>query len=424
MDDSNTKIMKATIICIGDELLIGQTINTNSSWIGQQLTANGITIASVLTIGDTESAILTALDDALQQTEIVLITGGLGPTSDDLTLPCLVKYFGSKRVFDATVWENIRQIFHMRGREINEASKQLAYVPDNARVIYNSQGTAPGTIFMKEGRMVASMPGVPYEMKAMMERDVLPFIRTHFKLPYIINRHILTAGVGETQLAAALVEFEQSLPAHFKLAYLPNVGKVKLRISGSGDEEASIKRESDVLLETALKAVEQHVYGLDDDSLEASVGRMLTEKSWKLALAESCTGGYIGHLITAVPGASAYFNGGIICYSNEVKKNVLNVSEDTLKNFGAVSEETVSEMLQGALKTLDADVAIAVSGIAGPDGGTAEKPVGTVYIGVGSKDHQYIKRWNFTKHRERNIQLSGVVALVMLRKFIQKHLQA
>jgi nicotinamide-nucleotide amidase len=416
--------MKATIICIGDELLIGQTINTNSSWMGQQLTANGITVASVLTIGDTEDAILSALDEALRQTEIVLVTGGLGPTSDDLTLPCLVKYFGSNRVFDEAVWENIRQIFHMRGREINEASKQLAYVPDNARIIYNSQGTAPGTIFMKEGRMVASMPGVPYEMKAMMERDVLPFVRSHFHLPHIINRHILTAGVGETQLAASLVDFEQTLPPHFNLAYLPNVGKVKLRISGSGEDVAQLKKESDELLEKAFKAVEQHVYGLDDDALEAAVGRLLTERGWKLALAESCTGGYIGHLITAVPGASAYFNGGIISYSNEVKMNVLNVSDETLKQFGAVSEETVREMLQGALQALNADVAIAVSGVAGPDGGTAEKPVGTVYIGVGSKDQQYIKRWSFTQHRERNIQLSGVVALVMLRKFMLKQLQA
>lgn len=410
--------MKAIILSIGDELLIGQTVNTNSTWIGQQLTENGLIIKAAITVPDKEEDIIQALDDALSKADIVLITGGLGPTSDDLTLPCLVKYFHSNLVYDEAVWDNIRRIFHMRGREINEASKRLAYVPDNATVIYNTQGTAPGTIFYKNGKMVASMPGVPYEMKAMMERDVLPFIRSHFHLPFIINRSIMTAGVGETQLAELLQDIEKNLPENFKLAYLPNVGKVRLRISGFGNDENLLKEESDRLFSMAYKAVGEHAYGVDEESLEAAVGKMLKKSGMMLGLAESCTGGYIGHLITSVPGSSAYFKGGIICYSNEVKKSSLHVREETLQQYGAVSEETVSEMLTGALNNLGCNVAIAVSGVAGPDGGTEEKPVGTVYIGVADKERKYIRRMRFTNFRERNIQLSGVMALVMLRKFL------
>lgn len=410
--------MKAIILSIGDELLIGQTVNTNSSWIGQKLTENGLGIAASNTVADKEADIIHALDDALSKASIVLMTGGLGPTSDDLTLPCLVKYFQSNLVYDEAVWENIRRIFHMRGREVNEASQRLAYVPDNATIMYNSQGTAPGTIFYKDGKLVASMPGVPYEMKAMMERDVLPFIRSHFHLPFIINRNIMTAGVGETQLAALLKDFENHLPDNFKLAYLPNVGKVRLRISGSGGDEVVLRGQSDRLFNEAYRAVEKHAYGVDEETLESAVGRLLKERDKMLGLAESCTGGYIGHLITSVPGSSAYFKGGIICYSNEMKKSALHVKEETLQQHGAVSEETVSEMLSGALSVIGCNVAVAVSGVAGPDGGSEEKPVGTVYIGVADQERKYIRRMSFTNHRERNIQLSGVMALVMLRKFL------
>lgn len=416
--------MIAILLSIGDELLIGQTVNTNATWLGQQMTAQGIKIAEAITIADTEQAILDALDYSLAKADIVLITGGLGPTSDDLTLPCLMKYFRSETVWDERVWENIRQIFHMRGREINDASKQLSYVPHNAQIIYNTQGTAPGTIFFNNGKMVASMPGVPYEMKAMVELDVIPFIRQNFQLPFIINRHILTAGVGETQLAALLVDFEKNLPENCKLAYLPNVGKVKLRVSCFGNDLDELKSLSDTQFNTALKAVERYVYGVDDDSLEEGIGRLLIEKQLQLCTAESCTGGYIGHLITSVAGSSAYFKGGIISYSNEMKMNILKVQQATLDNHGAVSAETVREMIAGALSTTNSDIAIAVSGVAGPGGGSEEKPVGTVFVGVGNTSGAYVKKFQFTQHRERNIQLSGVVALVLLRNFILGHLQA
>jgi nicotinamide-nucleotide amidase len=415
--------MNAIILSIGDELLIGQTINTNSAWIGQLLTTIGIKIIEANTIADSQSAITAALDEGLKKADMMLITGGLGPTSDDLTLPSLAQYFKSELVWDEKVWQNIQHIFHMRGREINESSKQLAYVPHNATVIYNTQGTAPGTIFYQNGKMVVSMPGVPYEMKAMMELDVLPFIKRHFKLPFILNRHILTAGVGETQLASKLTDFERELPEGFKLAYLPNIGKVKLRISGTNADETALKAEMDLQFAKAAEAVERYTYGFDNDTLEQVVGKLLIERSKNLCIAESCSGGYISHLITSVAGSSNYFKGAFITYSNEMKMSQLGVQYSTLEAFGAVSAETVKEMLSGSLKASQADVAIAVSGVAGPGGGSEDKPVGTVYIGIADRHQHYIRKFSFTTHRERNIQLSGVVALMLLRNFLLGRLQ-
>jgi nicotinamide-nucleotide amidase len=410
--------VKATLLSIGDELLIGQTVNTNAVWMSQQLNAIGVAVAHMVTLSDNEDDIIEELKRALEQTDIVLITGGLGPTSDDLTLPTLCKFFNSKRVFDAKVMQNIDQIFSLRKRAITEETKQLAYVPHNAEVIYNLLGTAPGTLFREGNKMVASMPGVPYEMKGMMENHVLPYIQKHYDLPLIIHRNIMTAGVGETQLAGKLVDFEKELPDAFKLAYLPGVGKVKLRISASGKDKTALEQEMQIQFAKAFQAVEKYAYGVDEELLEAHIGKLLLEHQLKLGLAESCTGGSIGEMITSIPGSSRYFNGGIISYANEIKQNVLGVPSVILEQHGAVSEETVSYMLDGALKVLNADIAIAVSGVAGPDGGSPEKPVGTVYIGVGSKDRKLIKRFSFTNHRERNIQISGIVALVLLRNFI------
>jgi nicotinamide-nucleotide amidase len=415
--------MNAIVLSIGDELLIGQTINTNSAWIGQQLTSIGLKVEEANTIGDTEEAILGALKSALERTDIILITGGLGPTSDDLTLPSLAKFFQSELVWEEKVWQNIRTIFHMRGREINESSKRLAYVPHNAKVIYNSQGTAPGTIFYQNGKTVVSMPGVPYEMKAMVELDVIPFIKSNYQLPFILNRHILTAGVGETQLASKLIDFERELPAGFKLAYLPNVGKVKLRISGSGTDEQAVTEEIAIQFAKAAAAVEKYTYGYDDDSLEQAIGVLLKNQSKHLCTAESCTGGYISHLITSIAGSSEYFKGAVVSYSNQMKMSQLAVNIETLEKYGAVSSETVKEMLKGALATCQADVAIAVSGVAGPGGGSEEKPVGTVFIGIADNEKHYIRKFNFTVHRDRNIQLTGVVALMLLRNFLLGRLQ-
>lgn len=415
--------MKATILCIGDELLIGQTLNTNAQWISQKMNEIGVDVIHHISLSDDKEDIIQSLENALSTSTIVLITGGLGPTSDDITKDVLCDYFGGKLVFNAAAYENIERIFALRKRLINEATKRVAYLPDVCQVIPNKNGTAAGMLFTKDGKTIVSMPGVPYEMKGMVTEGVIPYLKATYTLPYIFHCSILTAGVGETQLADVLVEFEKNKDTRIKLAYLPNVGTVRLRLTVKGDE----KEELVELLETAKKevltAIGEHVYGFDDDSLEQHIGTLLLDKKLTLGTAESCTGGYIAHLITSVSGSSAYFKGSIVSYANAIKQDLLGVQEDTLSTHGAVSEQTVAEMLQGALQKLQVDIAIAVSGVAGPTGGTPEKPVGTVFIGIADKERSVIKKLSFTNNRERNIRLTGVVALVMLRKFLLNQLK-
>ncbi|MBK7138333.1 MAG: competence/damage-inducible protein A [Bacteroidetes bacterium] len=413
-------MIKATLLSIGDELLIGQTVNTNVSWMGQKLNEIGIDIAHMVTLSDNENDIIEQINIAFQNAQIVLITGGLGPTSDDITRDTLCKLFDSKLVLDEKVLENINQIFSLRKRLITPETEDLANVPEKAITIYNSQGTAPGTIFTKNNKMLASMPGVPYEMKAMMKETVIPYIIENYKLPIILHSHILTAGVGETQISQQLVEMEKELPEYMKLAYLPSLGKVKLRLTAKGTEKALMEAALAIETEKIKNAVPEYIYGFGNDVFEQKIGEMLMEKKLKLGCAESCTGGFISHSITKIAGSSAYFNGSIIAYSNAVKHNILGVQLETLSQFGAVSEETVSEMIDGALRVLECDIAIAISGVAGPGGGSIEKPVGTVIIGIGNKEHKIIKRLTFTNDRTKNIHISGVVALEMLRKFLIK----
>lgn len=413
-------MIKATLLSIGDELLIGQTVNTNVSWMGQKLNEIGIDIAHMVTLSDNENDIIEQINIAFQNAQIVLITGGLGPTSDDITRDTLCKLFDSKLVLDEKVLENINQIYSLRKRLITPETEDLANVPEKAITIYNSQGTAPGTIFTKNNKMLASMPGVPYEMKAMMKETVIPYIIENYKLPIILHSHILTAGVGETQISQQLVEMEKELPEYMKLAYLPSLGKVKLRLTAKGTEKALMEAALAKETEKIKNAVPEYIYGFGNDVFEQKIGEMLMEKKLKLGCAESCTGGFISHSITKIAGSSAYFNGSIIAYSNAVKHNILGVQLETLSQFGAVSEETVSEMIDGALRVLECDIAIAISGVAGPGGGSIEKPVGTVIIGIGNKEHKIIKRLTFTNDRTKNIHISGVVALEMLRKFLIK----
>ncbi|MBK7639895.1 MAG: competence/damage-inducible protein A [Bacteroidetes bacterium] len=413
-------MIKATLLSIGDELLIGQTVNTNVSWMGQKLNEIGIDIAHMVTLSDNENDIIEQINIAFQNAQIVLITGGLGPTSDDITRDTLCKLFDSKLVLDEKVLENINQIYSLRKRLITPETEDLANVPEKAITIYNSQGTAPGTIFTKNNKMLASMPGVPYEMKAMMKETVIPYIIENYKLPIILHSHILTAGVGETQISQQLVEIEKELPEYMKLAYLPSLGKVKLRLTAKGTEKALMEAALAKETEKIKNAVPEYIYGFGNDVFEQKIGEMLMEKKLKLGCAESCTGGFISHSITKIAGSSAYFNGSIIAYSNAVKHNILGVQLETLSQFGAVSEETVSEMIDGALRVLECDIAIAISGVAGPGGGSIEKPVGTVIIGIGNKAHKIIKRLTFTNDRTKNIHISGVVALEMLRKFLIK----
>lgn len=414
--------MKCTILSIGDELLIGQTLNTNAQWMSQKMNETGVDVIHHMTLSDDKQDIIKCLNYALEESELILITGGLGPTSDDITKHVLAEYFDAKLVFNEAAYQNIERIFALRKRLINEATKQVAFLPDKCTVIQNKNGTAAGMIFTKDGKTIVSMPGVPYEMKSMIEDDVIPYLKSTYNIPFIFHVNILTAGVGETQLADRLIEFEKNKDARVKLAYLPNIGKVRLRLTIKGDDKELLLK----LLESAKKEVvaqiEEYIYGYDNDTLEQNIGQLLLERNLTLSTAESCTGGYLAHLITSVSGSSAYFKGSIISYANEVKQDILGVQAETIREFGAVSEQTVSEMLSGALKNLKSDIALAISGVAGPTGGTADKPVGTVYIGVASKDKMYVKRFSFTNHRERNIQISAVVALVLLRKFVLKQL--
>ncbi len=415
--------MKCTILSIGDELLIGQTLNTNAYWISQKMNEIGIDVIHQVSLSDEKNDIVYCLNNAILNSKVILITGGLGPTSDDITKEVLCDFFDGKLVLNEAALQNIERIFELRKRLINEPTLNVAYLPDVCIAIQNKNGTAPGMIFSKEGKTIVSMPGVPYEMKGMILDDVIPYLKSIYTLPCILHCNILTAGVGETQLADRLIDFEKNKDERIKLAYLPNIGKVRLRLTIKGEN----KQELLTVLESAKKEVvsniEEYIFGFDDDSLEQKIGDLLTEKKMTIGTAESCTGGYLAHLITSVSGSSIYFKGSIISYSNEIKKDILGVKEETLQTFGAVSEQTVSEMISGALDKLKVDIAIAISGVAGPNGGTLEKPVGTVFIGIGNKEKTIVKKISFTKHRDRNIQLSGVVALVMLRKFLLNQLK-
>ena len=415
--------MKCTILSIGDELLIGQTLNTNAYWMSQKMNEIGIDVIHHVSLSDEKSDIINCLNDALAASQVILITGGLGPTSDDITKEVLCEYFGGKLVFNEEAFRNIERIFASRKRLINEASRRVAYLPDVCKVIPNSNGTAAGMIFTKDGKTVVSMPGVPYEMKGMIIEGVVPYLKEQYQLPFILHSNILTAGVGETQLADSLVDFEQHKDPRIKLAYLPNVGKVRLRLTIKGDDKDELQAILDEARREVVANIGEHIYGYEEELLEQTVGNMLLEQNLSIGTAESCTGGYLAHLITSVAGSSAYFKGSIISYANEVKQELLGVKPETLQQFGAVSEQTVSEMLDGALTQLRTDIAIAISGVAGPAGGTPEKPVGTVFIGIGTKDKKVIKMMSFTVHRDRNIQLSAVLALVMLRKFLLNQLK-
>ncbi|MCO5233435.1 MAG: CinA family nicotinamide mononucleotide deamidase-related protein [Chitinophagales bacterium] len=413
--------MNAIILSIGDELLIGNTLNTNSFWLGNKLTQLGINVIAHWTIADTKEAIKSNINSAQNLAQIILITGGLGPTSDDLTVEAIAEYYNQPLVFHDSVWDDIQKLYAIRKRPIHLGSKKMAYLPKNAIVIHNTTGTAPGSMYFSKNTLIASMPGVPYEMKAMMRLTIIPTIKNHFTLPFIHHSYIYTAGVGETILSDALVDFEKHLPSHFSLAYLPSVGKVRLRITGKGETEQKLNEEAKLLTKNAASLVQKYIYSISEPSLEKVLGQVLREKKLQIGTAESCTGGYISHLITQIPGASDYFKGSIVSYSNEVKISILNVHPDTIKEYGAVSEETVQEMLLGALKSLNTDIVIAVSGVAGPGGGSIEKPVGLVYIGVADKRHQIIKKMHFTNNRELNIELSAIQSLVLLKVFLETY---
>ena len=410
--------MKLDILSIGDELLIGQTLNTNSHWLSKQLNLIGFQIRQHTTVSDEKTAIVTALNDALTNSNVVIITGGLGPTKDDLTLNILTEYFGGNLIMNKDVYHDIEKLITGRGYEMNELNKQQALVPDNAKVLRNKNGTAPGTWFEKDGKIVVSMPGVPYEMKAMTTNAVIPWLKEKFELPAIVHKMVYTQGIPESKLAEMLEDWENSLPPTIKLAYLPSPGRVKLRLSSIGSNRNELEAATNLQIEKVKKIIGNHIFSLTEDELQVVIGELLRKKNATLSTAESCTGGYIAHLITQVAGASDYFKGAVVSYANETKIESLGVNQKDIEQYGAVSKQVVEQMAVGVRNKLKTDYSIATSGIAGPDGGTEEKPVGTVWIAVASKNEVISQVFQFGKDRTINIERSAIAAFGMLRKVI------
>lgn len=412
------KEVNASIITIGDELLIGQTIDTNSAFIAQELNKIGVWVKRRLAIGDGRQEILDALKEQSQDCELIIITGGLGPTADDITKPVLCEYFGAKLITDESALQNVTYIFERLGKPLTDRNRKQAEVPDRCTVLPNRRGTAPGMWFEKEGVAYASLPGVPHEMAGLMQDSVLPKVKGHFELPVILHKTLLTAGKGESEIAELLQDFEAGLPAHIKLAYLPSYGMVKLRLTGKGNDSAVLEKTIEQHFVQLQGMVEPWLVVTEDIPLQQAVINLLKEKGKTIATAESCTGGYLAHLITSLPGSSAVYVGSIISYANSVKKALLQVQTATLESTGAVSEATVTEMAQGALQQLQSDYAIATSGIMGPDGGSAEKPVGTVWVAVASKAEMRTRKFQFRFDRKRNIELTAMNALNILRQLV------
>lgn len=413
--------VNASIITIGDELLIGQTIDTNSAFIAQELNKIGVWVRRRVAVGDVYNDIWQALDEESKQSQIIIITGGLGPTADDITKPLLCNYFGGKLVMDEKVLAHVQHLFEKvfrRPGPLLERNRKQAEVPDVCTVLHNARGTAPGMLFEKNGVYFFSLPGVPHEMKGLIKSGVIPYILSRFTLPAIVHETAFTFGQGESQLAELLRDFEPALPPHIKLAYLPNYGMVKLRLTAHGSDKEDVKKELQPYFEQLQELVKDFLVSNKDEGLEITVGKLLKAREKKMATAESCTGGYIAQLITANPGSSSWYQGSVVSYANEAKEALLDVSNETLVTAGAVSEETVKQMVTGALKHLKADYAIATSGIMGPDGGSEEKPVGTVWIAVANSLHIETLKLNLRFDRQRNIIITANQALNLLRKFI------
>lgn len=410
--------MKAEIITIGDEILIGQTVDTNSAWIANELNLLGIDVVRIVSISDNKEEILNALDDAEKYADLVLITGGLGPTDDDITKRALAEYFKTKLVQSKEVLEHVEAFVIKRKALMNERNVRQADIPENCKIVKNEIGTAPGMKFEKDGVTFISMPGVPFEMKRMMTNHIIPELKENRIDQHIIHKVILTQGWPESRLAEYIEDWERNIPKEISIAYLPSPGIIKLRLTGKGINKELLEQ----LIQDQVKKLEllipKLICGHDSDKLEELIGNLLKKRNSTLSIAESCTGGNISHLITSIPGSSEYFSGGIVAYSNDIKQNILSVSESNLINYGAVSKEVVEEMAMGAKNLYKTDFAIATSGIAGPTGGTEEKPVGTTWIAVASKDKVISKKYIFGNHRSRNIQMASVTALNMLRKLM------
>lgn len=415
------KLIFAEVITIGDEILYGQITDTNTQWISAELDKIGIKTIRKSSVGDQEERILEILREAESRADIILITGGLGPTKDDITKTTLAKYFNTRLRIHEEALLDVTAFFEKRGRELTDINRQQAALPENCTYIANKMGTAPGMWFEINGKIFISMPGVPFEMKWLMTESMLPRLQAYFRTPIIYHKIIRTVGIGESYLATTIEQWEDNLPLHIRLAYLPSMNQVKLRLTATGENLTTLQQEVEDQIDKVLPLIQPFVFGFDSDELEKVVGTLLLNKNLTLATAESCTGGYIAHLITKVPGSSRYFRGGVIPYSNDLKVQLLGVKPETLEQFGAVSEETIRQMAEGVRLYAGTDIGIASSGIAGPDGGTEEKPVGTVWIACSDGQHTEVRLLKLGHTRELNIQQTAVASLNLLRQTLTKN---
>ena len=414
---------KAEIITIGDEILYGHILDTNSKWISEELDNIGIKVVRKTTIGDKREELLQAFSEAESRADLVLITGGLGPTNDDLTKPCLAEYFNCEIKMNVDALAEVAAFFESKGMELTEPNKQQAALPICSEFLSNKIGTAPGMWFKRNNKVFVSMPGIPREMQILMTDEVLPRARNFFDTDIIYHKIVKTIGIGESWLADKIKDWESNLPEHIALAYLPSLGQVKLRLTAVGNDRGMLKDEVEKQIDRLKPLAGKYIFGYNGDQIQEVVGGMLKNNQLTLATAESCTGGYLAHMITSVPGSSAYFQGSVIPYHNDHKMNLLGVKQNTLEEFGAVSEQTVIEMANGVRKKFNTGIGVATSGIAGPDGGSEEKPVGTVWIAISTDKETIAKKLQLWKDREINIKAASIAVLNLIRITLSKTIE-
>ncbi|MCA6075374.1 competence/damage-inducible protein A [Fulvivirga sedimenti] len=417
------EIIKAEILTIGDEILYGQILDTNSQWISDVLDRAGIRITQKTTVGDNESDILRAFREAEDRADIVLITGGLGPTKDDLTKPLLARYFDCPMEPNPDALRQVSEFFQSKGLELTPVNELQATLPVCCEVVENKLGTAPGMWFHRDGKVFVSMPGVPHEMKKMMTDTVIPRLHEVFETAVIYHKLIKTIGIGESWLASKIQDWEDALPENIRLAYLPSLGQVKLRLTAFGTDRSVLEEQVAEQIEKLKPLAGNFIYGFNGDEIQEVIGRMLCDQCCTIATAESCTGGYLSHLITSVPGSSEYYVGSVIAYENTIKEALLGVQHQTLLDHGAVSEETALEMAAGIRKRTGAKIGVSTTGIAGPGGGTPEKPVGTVWIAYDDGKEAYARKLQLWKDRDVNIRATAVAVLNMIRIRLSKTIE-
>jgi len=407
--------MKAEIITIGDEILIGQIVDSNSAFIAKELNKVGVSVVQITTTSDDADSIVNSIKQAEHRASIIILTGGLGPTKDDITKLILAKYFNTELVFNKDVYNHVESLLAGRGITMNDLNKKQAYVPKNCEVLFNKVGTAPGMLFKQNNKVYISIPGVPFEMKHIITERFIPFIKETFITEEIVHKTIMTQGIPESHLAKKIELWEDNLPSKIKLAYLPQPGIVRLRLTARGKNRANLISLIEIEIEKLQEIIPEAIYGFNEEKIELAVYKLLKSQNKTMATAESCTGGNISALITSIPGSSAIYKGSVIAYSNEIKHKILHVAEQTLDSYGAVSKQTVEEMCKGLLNTFNTDYAISVSGIAGPNGGTDEKPVGTTWICIANKNKLIAEKYLFGEDRGRNIRRATLTALNLLR---------